>query len=255
MPRKSGPCIGVFPFTVHSGSGPRHQCAWTPGMQQERPPPPLSARIHRRPAPPPLHLRGGLHYSRPLTGALPRFFGINDQKEQAIARRPHNAPPTRDTGPRVNERVRAPEIRLIGAEGENIGLITPERAMVLAEQAGLDLVEISPNATPPSARSWISESTSTRPRKKIRSPRAEDHRDQGDQVPPEHRHARLRRQDALGAQVPRGRRQGQDHASLPRPRDGACRLGRKLLERVADDVAESARSRPSSRGSRAGRWS
>lgn len=49
----------------------------------------------------------------------------------------------------MNERVRAPEIRLIGAEGENIGLITPEKALVLAEQVGLDLVEISPNATPP----------------------------------------------------------------------------------------------------------
>ncbi|MCI5085656.1 MAG: translation initiation factor IF-3 [Rhodovulum sp.] len=40
-------------------------------------------------------------------------------------------------------------MRLIGAEGENIGLVTPERGMELAEQAGLDLVEISPNATPP----------------------------------------------------------------------------------------------------------
>ena len=36
----------------------------------------------------------------------------------AIARRPHNAPPTRDTGPRVNERIRVAEIRLIGADGE-----------------------------------------------------------------------------------------------------------------------------------------
>jgi translation initiation factor IF-3 len=78
---------------------------------------------------------------------------VNDPKdEKAIARRPHNAPPTRDTGPRVNDRIRAPEIRLIGAEGENIGLITPERAMALAEEVGLDLVEISPNASPPVAK-------------------------------------------------------------------------------------------------------
>ncbi|QHQ34167.1 translation initiation factor IF-3 [Algicella marina] len=66
-----------------------------------------------------------------------------------MARRPHHAPPTRDTGPRVNERVRSPEIRLIGAEGENVGVVTPERGMELAEAAGLDLVEISPNASPP----------------------------------------------------------------------------------------------------------
>ncbi|HPD92605.1 MAG: translation initiation factor IF-3 [Rhodobacter sp.] len=66
-----------------------------------------------------------------------------------MARRPHNAPPSRDTGPRVNDRIRAPEIRLIGAEGENVGVVSPARALQMAEEAGLDLVEISPNATPP----------------------------------------------------------------------------------------------------------
>ncbi|PVA08200.1 translation initiation factor IF-3 [Thalassorhabdomicrobium marinisediminis] len=66
-----------------------------------------------------------------------------------MARRPHNAPPTRDTGPRINDRIRAPEIRLIGADGENVGVVSPARAMALAEDAGLDLVEISPNASPP----------------------------------------------------------------------------------------------------------
>lgn len=55
----------------------------------------------------------------------------------------------RETGPRVNDRIRANEIRLIGAEGENVGVVTPERGMFLAENAGLDLVEISPNANPP----------------------------------------------------------------------------------------------------------
>lgn len=99
----------------------------------------------------PLHLDGDLHYSlfTPRGEGSGFFVGSTIKGSKAIARRPHNAPPTRETGPRVNDRVRAPEIRLIGAEGENIGLITPDRAMLLAEQAGLDLVEISPNATPP----------------------------------------------------------------------------------------------------------
>ncbi|MBW4972231.1 MULTISPECIES: translation initiation factor IF-3 [Roseovarius] len=66
-----------------------------------------------------------------------------------MARRPHNAPPTRETGPRINDRIRCDEIRLIGADGENVGLITPQRALEMAEEAGLDLVEISPSATPP----------------------------------------------------------------------------------------------------------
>jgi translation initiation factor IF-3 len=49
----------------------------------------------------------------------------------------------------VNDRIRSNEIRLIGAEGENVGVVTPARGMVLAQEAGLDLVEISPNAEPP----------------------------------------------------------------------------------------------------------
>ena len=71
------------------------------------------------------------------------------QRSKTIGRRPHNAPPVRDTGPRVNERIRAAEIRLIDADGENVGVVTPERALSMAEEAGLDLVEISPNAKPP----------------------------------------------------------------------------------------------------------
>ncbi|WP_419538844.1 translation initiation factor IF-3 [Paracoccus shandongensis] len=66
-----------------------------------------------------------------------------------MARRPHNAPPTRDTGPRVNERIRVSEIRLIGADGENVGVVPPSVGLQMAQDAGLDLVEISPNAVPP----------------------------------------------------------------------------------------------------------
>jgi translation initiation factor IF-3 len=73
----------------------------------------------------------------------------NYLRKNKIARRPHNAPPSRDTGPRINDRISNPEIRLIGAEGENVGLVSPLRGIELAEAAGLDLVEISPNANPP----------------------------------------------------------------------------------------------------------
>nr|WP_255744021.1 translation initiation factor IF-3 [Aliiroseovarius sediminis] len=78
----------------------------------------------------------------------PKYYR-NVRRNDTIARRPHNAPPTRDTGPRVNERIKAPEIRLIGADGENVGVVTPAQAVVMAQEAGLDLVEISPNASPP----------------------------------------------------------------------------------------------------------
>ncbi len=111
----------------------------------------------------PPHAKGASGISTdigPLLPILPlesplarRYFPASNSnysgRIKTIARRPHNAPPTRDTGPRVNDRIRCPEIRLIGADGENVGVVSPEKGMELAEQAGLDLVEISPNATPP----------------------------------------------------------------------------------------------------------
>ncbi len=51
--------------------------------------------------------------------------------------------------PRMNRGIRAAEIRLIGAGGEMLGVVTPLDALKLAQEAGLDLVEISPNAAPP----------------------------------------------------------------------------------------------------------
>nr|WP_294512034.1 translation initiation factor IF-3 [uncultured Rhodopila sp.] len=58
------------------------------------------------------------------------------------------APPTRD-GPRVNEEIRIPQVRLIDQDGEMQGVMTARDAMQRAFSVGLDLVEISPNADPP----------------------------------------------------------------------------------------------------------
>ena len=58
------------------------------------------------------------------------------------------APPTRD-GPRVNEEIRIPQVRLIDQDGEMQGVMTAREAMQRAFSVGLDLVEISPNADPP----------------------------------------------------------------------------------------------------------
>lgn len=58
------------------------------------------------------------------------------------------AAPTRD-GPRVNDEIRVPQVRLIDDEGEMQGVMTVREAMNRAFAVGLDLVEISPNADPP----------------------------------------------------------------------------------------------------------
>jgi len=55
----------------------------------------------------------------------------------------------KDDGPRVNGAILAKQIRVIDADGEMRGVMTVREGITLAEEAGLDLVEISPNAEPP----------------------------------------------------------------------------------------------------------
>jgi len=52
----------------------------------------------------------------------------------------------------INEEVKAPEIRLIDKEGNQVGLVPNQKAQQMAIDAGLDLVEIAPNAKPPVCR-------------------------------------------------------------------------------------------------------
>ena len=56
--------------------------------------------------------------------------------------------PSRD-GPRVNEEIRVPQVRLIDQDGEMLGVMSARDALMRAYDAGLDLLEISPNAVPP----------------------------------------------------------------------------------------------------------
>jgi translation initiation factor IF-3 len=56
------------------------------------------------------------------------------------------------TAIRINKEIRAPELRVIGAQGENLGTLTLAAALEAANAAGLDLIEISPNAAPPVAK-------------------------------------------------------------------------------------------------------
>ena len=59
-----------------------------------------------------------------------------------------NQPPTRK-GPRVNEIIDAEKVRVVGADGEMVGVVSVQEGIKLAIDAGLDLVEVSPNADPP----------------------------------------------------------------------------------------------------------
>ena len=56
---------------------------------------------------------------------------------------------TKPQGPRANERIRALDVQVIGSDGGNLGAMPLNKAIELAKQESLDLIEISPNANPP----------------------------------------------------------------------------------------------------------
>jgi translation initiation factor IF-3 len=68
-----------------------------------------------------------------------------------MSRRPM-APPVPLNGPRFNEFIQSPKVRVIDENGENLGVMYTREAMEQAAEAGLDLVEVSPNADPPVAK-------------------------------------------------------------------------------------------------------
>ncbi len=68
-----------------------------------------------------------------------------------VPRRFDRRPPERDPT-RINERIRVPEVRLVGADGEQVGVVQIEEALKRAQAEDLDLVEVAPEAKPPVAR-------------------------------------------------------------------------------------------------------
>ena len=56
---------------------------------------------------------------------------------------------TKDRGPRSNNRISSPEVQVIASNGENLGIMNTGKAVSMAKEEGLDLIEIAPNANPP----------------------------------------------------------------------------------------------------------
>lgn len=70
------------------------------------------------------------------------------RKKGSKGRRPQQ----QEDNTRINELIRCPEVRLIDAEGGQVGVVTVPKAIAMAKDVGLDLVEVSPNAKPPVCR-------------------------------------------------------------------------------------------------------
>ncbi len=78
--------------------------------------------------------------------------------------------PAPANGPRYNEFITVPKVRVIDEDGENLGVMITREAIEQAAEVGLDLVEVSPNADPPVRNIWTSASSNMRPRKRPISP-------------------------------------------------------------------------------------
>jgi len=75
---------------------------------------------------------------------------LQRHEEKIAIRRPiKSALPVQKDGPRINEEIRVREVQLIDSNGDNKGVVDIQTALNIAETAGLDLVEISPNTNPP----------------------------------------------------------------------------------------------------------
>jgi len=74
--------------------------------------------------------------------------GRSNRGERDIVRRPTKLAPEKG-GPRINEGIDIPNIQLIDATGNNVGVVATAEALARAVEAGLDLVEIAPNSEPP----------------------------------------------------------------------------------------------------------
>ena len=56
---------------------------------------------------------------------------------------------TKPKGPRANHRINSHEVQVIASTGENLGIMNTNKAIAVAKEEGLDLIEIAPNANPP----------------------------------------------------------------------------------------------------------
>ncbi|MBP6365642.1 MAG: translation initiation factor IF-3 [Bacteroidales bacterium] len=85
---------------------------------------------------------------KPRPGGFKPNSQSSGPRRDAHGRYP-NSGPKRDDGPRVNNEISAPNVRVVGDNVENQGVVSLREALAMAEALELDLVEISPNADPP----------------------------------------------------------------------------------------------------------
>jgi translation initiation factor IF-3 len=156
-----------------------------------------------------------------------------------IPRRLDRTPPERDAT-RVNERIRVPEVRLVGDDGEQIGVLKRDDALEYARERDLDLVEVAADAKPPVCR--VLDYSKYKYEQEQKAKAARKHQQQTNV-----REIKLRPKIAIhDYETKRGHVErflrGQDKVKVTimfRGREQSHpERGRDLLKRLADDVAE-----------------
>ena len=92
-----------------------------------------------------------------VSGGFPSAGAGHPRQSRAVCRRKFRGSDEAQGGhisaePRINERIRVPEVRLVGPNGEQVGIVSIDDALRLAQEADLDLVEVAPTARPPVAK-------------------------------------------------------------------------------------------------------
>ena len=141
-------------------------------------------------------------------------------------------------GPRINEGIDTPNIQLIDATGTNVGVVPIADALARAVEAGLDLVEISPNSEPPVCKildfgkyKYQAQKKAAEARKKQRTVEIKEIKMRPNIDIHDYE---VKMRSILP--VLRGRRQGEGHLALQGPRDGAYGARHQLLDRVKQDT-------------------
>ncbi len=153
----------------------------------------------------------------------PRMAGSDDFWRSTIALDKRSA----KSFIRINDRIRAREIRVIDENGEQMGILPPFEALKIARERGLDLVEVSPNAVPPVCRIqdygrflYEKEKSERAARKKQKVIVVKEVK--FSVTVDEHDYQTKKNQ---AVKLPRRRRQGEGQPALPRPANGSSRPG------------------------------
>ena len=158
--------------------------------------------------------------------------------------------PTGDVKQRINEQIRVSSVRVIGADGAQLGIMSTDKAMDEARMANLDLVEVAPNERPPVCR--IMDFGKFKYQQKKRQHKSHSHQMKIKEirVRPKTGDHDLEREGQQGPRVPRTQRQGDRQRGVPRPRVGPHRRRPQGDRRDPDQVGRYLQGRSTAHPSR-----